>query len=384
MSKTAATFRQQLKSLAQATADLTSELSIDAVLQRVVDLSRELVDARYGALGVLDEKGNIVDFIVSGLTPEEKEGIGDPPKGLGILGIVRRENKPVRISDMARHPKSVGFPTGHPAMKNFLGVPIVSKDKIVGSLYVTEKHGAPRFSKRDAETLELFAAQAAVAIQNAQLYASAAKLAAMEERERIGMDLHDGVIQSIYSIGLGMEDVIEHLKSDPTEAEAKLGKAIDGLNEVIRDIRLYISDLRMGVIAQMSIQKGLEQLVAEVQEVSGLEINLVVSREIDPKLSMRQRMQLVQIAKESLSNIVKHAFASAAAVSLLEDKRELVLSVRDDGVGISPAENGDSPGHGLKNMEKRARSMGGTLTVNSGPDEGTEITIRVPMDGKGR
>jgi signal transduction histidine kinase len=156
--------------LIEAGVALASELSLSALLQRIVDLAVEITEARYGALGVLGPDGRLAEFITAGITEEEREAIGDPPVGRGILGLLMKEARPIRISDISAHPSSVGFPKHHPRMTSLLGTPIVSHGNVFGDLYLTDKHGGTGFTTQDEEAIVVLAAQASVAIENAHLY----------------------------------------------------------------------------------------------------------------------------------------------------------------------------------------------------------------------
>lgn len=186
---------QRLRALYQAGLAVAADLSVDAVLQRVVDLARELSGARYGALRVLGSTGQEEQFISSGITRRERARIGHPPQGRGLLGEVLRTGQPLRVPEFSKHPASVGFPPGHPPMTSFLGVPISYRGSVLGIIYLTDKLDAPEFTEEDAELLGLFAAQAAVAIENARLYTRVKHLAIEEERQRIAREMHDSLAQ---------------------------------------------------------------------------------------------------------------------------------------------------------------------------------------------
>jgi PAS domain S-box-containing protein len=149
-------------------ARVASSLDLPAVLQAVVDGACELTGARYGALGVFDIEGRVQEFITSGMSREERDGIGDRPQGLGLLGLLHQEQSPLRLTDLTSHPRSVGFPPNHPQMRTFLGAPIRHRNQVVGNLYLTEKENGEEFTSRDEQLLELFGSQAALAINNAQ------------------------------------------------------------------------------------------------------------------------------------------------------------------------------------------------------------------------
>jgi signal transduction histidine kinase len=165
----------RLRALLEAVATFSSELLLDTLLQRLVEIVAELTGARYAALGVIDRSGSQLErFLTTGLDEETRRAIGDPPRGRGILGVLISDAKPLRLHDLAEDPRSVGFPPGHPPMRSFLGVPILLRGVAYGNLYLTEKDGGGDFTAEDEELVKLLAAQAAVAIENARLYESTA------------------------------------------------------------------------------------------------------------------------------------------------------------------------------------------------------------------
>ncbi|MEK7861663.1 MAG: GAF domain-containing protein, partial [Chloroflexota bacterium] len=172
------------------------------VLQRVADQARLVANAKYAALGVFDADGVLEAFTTSGIGAEERARIGALPRGRGLLGHLQRERRPIRLRDLATHPSSVGFPKDHPPMRSFAGTPILLRGEPLGNLYLTEKQGADEFTQDDLEALATLAAQAAIAIENARLYEQVERVSVLEERQRIRMDLHDGVMQSLYGVSL--------------------------------------------------------------------------------------------------------------------------------------------------------------------------------------
>src|SRR5205814_1522326 len=164
----------RLRALLEAGMALASELSLDSLLQRLTELSAELAGARYAALGVLDPTGSHLErFVTHGLDEREREAIGDPPRGRGILGTLITDASPLRLHAIAGDPRSVGFPANHPPMKTFLGVPVLLRGTAYGNLYLTEKEGGDDFTQEDEELVGLLGSQAAVAIENARVYESA-------------------------------------------------------------------------------------------------------------------------------------------------------------------------------------------------------------------
>ena len=165
---------ERLRALVEAGVAITSELSLDVLLQRLVEKAAELTGARYGALGVIDEGGSELEhFVTTGIDAETQAAIGDLPRGRGILGALIADAKPLRLHDLAQDPRSVGFPANHPSMRSFLGVPILLRGAAYGNFYLTEKAGEEDFTAEDEELVTLLAGQAAVAIENARLYEAA-------------------------------------------------------------------------------------------------------------------------------------------------------------------------------------------------------------------
>lgn len=372
---------ERLRVLNEVGISLTAERSLEAVLQKVVDLSRELVGATYGALALLHEDGRMDRFLTSGLGPEARERIGPPPKGAGLLGALLSDGKPLRVSDVALDPRAVGFPPHHPPMKTLLGVPIRSKGRLIGALYLTEKVGGEEFTPGDQDALETLAAQSAVAIENARLYAQVQHLTMLQERERIAMDLHDGVIQSLYAVGLNLEGCAEVVREAPEEVTRKIEQAVDDLNDVIKDIRSYIFDLRPDPAGAKGLVGALEEVV-KVFRVNSLLAGKLVAEKVDG-LAQEEIVQLVHIAQEALANVMKHARASQAIVRLSSDGDRLVLSIWDNGIGFDPEVGEAGAGQGLRNMAERARALGGSLRITSSR-EGTDVTAEIPLSrGKG-
>ncbi len=369
--------QDQLKVLNAAGISLSQELASGAVLQRVVDLARSVAKARYAALGVFDERGDIVEFLTAGMSDDERARIGEPPRGRGILGVLQREHRPLRLADLSRHPASVGFPKHHPSMKSFLGVPILSRGKSLGNLYLTEKEGAAEFGQDDEEALTTLAAQAAIAIENARLYAQTQRIAVLEERHRIGMDLHDGVIQSLYGLGFVIEDAAERLDEEPDEARAELDRAVDRLNAAIADLRGYVLGLHPLAASSKPLQAALGELAMQVESNALLDVSMQIAPDAVAALDQRGAEAAFYIAADALANVARHARARRATLRLVRHGAEVLLEIADDGVGFDPPSA--TRGYGLANMRERARALGGRLRVESGPGRGTHVRAELPV-----
>jgi len=252
-------------------------------------------------------------------------------------------------------------------------VPLVGKGGPMGTLTVGNRTKT-RFHERAAELLEAFANWTGVAIEASRLYEKLESLARLEERERIGMDLHDGVIQSIYAVGLGLEDVLYRIgKAPPEEVRADVEKAMDDLTKVIKDIRSYIFDLRPKVSEVSDLPEAIRQLVQDIQVNALIDTDLKYTGRLDGMLDRKQALALFHIAQEALNNVHKHSKATKVRVVLAADDRSVSLEVSDNGVGFEVGREGTHEKHGLHNMRDRARSVGGELQVESRPGEGTTI-----------
>jgi len=383
---------QHLEALHEASMALATEHELRAILQKVVDLSRELSRARYGALGILDHDGlQIEQFITSGIPPEVQARIGAPPKGEGILGQSLFHSRALRVPHINRDARTAGYPPNHPHMESFLGVPIMSKGRVFGNLYVADKlpessdaiatPSTPpaEFSQEDQEILEMFAAQVAIAIENAQLYRQNRQLAVLHERERIGMDLHDGVIQSIYAIGLMLDDTQHRLDADPALARERIANAINSLNSVIRDIRTYIHDLHSHQVRTRDLAQGIEELVRDLETYSMLSVFVEIDPATAAAVTPQQSSELLHILQEALINVRKHAHASTVRIGLRHTDSRLELTIEDDGIGFHRDPAVSHSGHGLRNMAERAQNLDGALEVDSVPGRGTRITISAPL-----
>jgi two-component system sensor histidine kinase DevS len=544
---------ERLLALHEASLELVRNLSLDKLLERIVHLAREQVGARYAALGVVDERGDLVRFIPAGMTPEEVDKTGHQPEGKGMIGVVQQERRTIRIPDISKDPRSSGFPKEHPRMKSFLGVPIMLGERLLGELYLTDKEDHSEFTETDEQVIEMLAAYAAVAISNAQLYKGmkdrdeaitrrnedlalvnhlaatlasymevdeileqtltrvmehleveageiflteegrhrlrlalhrgeaanafwtrerfqfgegyvgivaqtgkaltsenpqkdlrylrpavvkagfrsvacvpltargsvvgvmsvatrrerhfeerevelllaigtwaglsienarlhrqGQRLAVLEERERIGMDLHDGIIQSIYGVGLALDLARVSVEDDPKMARMKIEQAIDGLNNSIRDIRSYILDLRPRQFRGEDLMVGLQKLVDEFSANASAKANLVGPKDGLVTLPTANATALFHICQEALANVAKHARATRTDIRLWATNNRVLLEVSDDGMGFDLRKMNATLGHGLSNMQARVYKVGGDVEINSAPGEGTTVIAWVP------
>lgn len=544
---------ERLVALHKASLELVRDLSLENVLERIVHLARQQVGAEYAALGVMDENDELVKFITAGMTPDEVSRTGDPPVGKGLIGAMKDERRTIRVSSIENDPRSEGFPSGHPRMESFLGVPIVLGDQLLGQIYLTNKVGYAEFTAADENVIETLAAYAAVAInnarmyeemvardeeisqrnedlallndvatalagsldvddildqtlnrvlkylrveageiflrgdgdgqlrlslhvgeypeafltrdrfkigegfigivaetaeplvttdlkddirylrpavveagfksmacipliasgnvvgvmsvasrnqrrfegrelnlllaigtwagltiENAQLHRQSRRIAVLEERERIGMDLHDGIIQTIYGVGLSLDYARVAVEEDPGGSREKIDLAIEGLNKAIRDIRSYILDLRPRRFVGDNLKEGIDLLVEEFRVNTLAEATLVVSHDEIDRLPPPHSTALFHICQEALANAAKHSQARRIDVRLWATSERVLLEVADNGKGFDLPRQSVTLGHGLSNMHIRASKVGGDVEITSAPGEGTTILAWVP------
>jgi signal transduction histidine kinase len=544
----------RLAALHYASLELIQDISLESLLERIPILACEQVHAKYAAMGVLNDNGQLVQFLPVGITAEEILKIPHLPQGFGLIGELYKSDKIIRIADISADPRHVGFPPGHPVMKSFLGVPIQLFGRQLGQIYLTDKIGADEFTAEDETVIVTLAAYAAVAISNARLYEElrhrdlaitrrnedlallndlastlassldideildktlslvmnylsvqtgeiflreedghtlklvlhrgdeatpiwtrdqfelgigligktaqdgqpivatisekglrfvrknflkagfgqlicipltgrsgmvgvlcvaiqkqkpsdereiqlltaigswagtaienarlhyqGRRLAVLEERERIGMDLHDGIIQSIYAVGLTLEHARLLMMDNTAQSRLRIDQAISDLNNTIRDIRAYILDLRPRKLHEENLMDGLQHLVNEFRSSSQIEVNLKNSAEKLSSLKSDQAIALFHICQEALANIAKHAQAHRAEIFLWDSPNRVLIEIRDDGKGFDMDKANLKLGHGLLNMQTRARNVDGDVEITSEINNGTTILAWVPI-----
>jgi signal transduction histidine kinase len=372
------TSRERLRALLDAVVGIGSDLDLRSTLQRIVEAACALVGARYGALGVVSPDRQLSDFITHGIDPATHAAIGDLPHGRGVLGLLITDPYPVRMPDITKHPRSYGFPPNHPPMTSFLGVPVTANGISIGNLYLTDKRGAAEFSPADQRLVELFARHAGIAIDNARLHAQSRLLAVAEERERIGRDLHDGIIQSLYAVALSLEDVPDLMADSADDAAARVDAAIESINLSIRDIRNFIYGLRPEAVDGSQVLAGVAALAEELRHGGLVDVAVELDPLADPRLTPEDGTELLNLVREALSNAARHARARRIGVALKRTGEGPVLMVEDDGIGFDLNRPVGAGHHGIANMRARALAIGGELELYSAPQSGTRIVLRLP------
>ncbi|MCO6444801.1 MAG: GAF domain-containing protein, partial [Anaerolineae bacterium] len=358
--------RSQLDALSDAIRALTTEISIERVLRRLAEISAHLVNARYAALGVPSEMGGLAQFYTYGMTERQVARMDHLPVGHGLLRELLRVTNPIRLEDLRQDPRSAGFCAAHPTMTSFLGVPIISKGVHLGSLYLCDRLNNQPFSDEDERLVTMLAGHAAVAIENARLNEQLRKLAIIEERDRIAMELHDGIIQQIFSVGIRL-DITRRTQNPPDEIAEQLKNAASELNRVIEDLRMYIRDLNRGVDYAVTLGDQFREVFEGFRSVSS---SRLVS-DIQPGLTHLTEDKvhvLVQLTREMLSNIARHARASEGKVEWANNGHRTELTTSDKGMGFNPGRV--QAGRAPENMTSGVGGPGGTLTTDSPPGHG--------------
>ncbi len=360
----------RLQQLLDAMLSIGSDLSLPTVLQRIIESACKLVDARYGALGVVGDNGQVSELVTNGVDESTHGAVGRLPELKGVLGVLMNDPKPVRLRDVSEHPLAQGFPPGHPPMTSFLGVPIRGREA-VGSLYLADKQSADAFSEEDERLAVTLAAASGVAIDNARLQASHEQVAVLEDRERIARELHDKVIQRLFAAGMSLQTTVPLSVRD--EVKSRITQVVDEIDETIRDIRRTIFALEAR--SRRGVRVDVFARVDAAREALGFTPELRLEGPIDSVVPEATADHLLSTLHEALSNVAHHAKASSVAV-VVEAGDGLMLRVTDDGVGLPDRVE---PGNGLRNMERRALELGGSASVRRGERTGTVVEWRVPF-----
>jgi signal transduction histidine kinase len=386
--------------LCAATLAIASERSLPSLLQRIADVAREVTGARYAALGVAGDDG-LAQFITSGISVEDRGRIGPPPHSHGLLGEILHGDKPVRLARIQDDPRVAGFPRHHPAMTSFLGVPILLEGRNLGNLYLADKEGGEEFSEEDQRLLQFLAAHAAIALDNAHRHEEAnatlaervrelgevnAQLqrltslvitAQEEERRRIARELHDDTAQALTAV-LVRARLLARLaeRDDVREGLLDLLEQVSGAIDGVRRMAL---DLRPSTLDDLGLVPAVESYAREFSERWDIPVR-VRARANGHRLPRDRELLVYRVVQEALTNIAKHADATAVEIELEADGQEVRASVSDNGRGFDPVQTLASRerGLGLFGMQERAQLAGGTFTLRSAPGAGTTVTLAVP------
>ena len=366
----------KLRRVLEAALLLEADLNLPTLLRHIVDEARSMTNARYGALGVLNQDGTgLGEFITGGLEPDEEQKIGAPPTGKGILGLLISDPKPLRLAELSSHPNSHGFPPNHPPMTSFLGVPIKVRDAVYGNLYLTDKIGWSEFTSDDEGLVDGLAIAAGIAIDNARLHAQVQEVAIYEERDRLARDLHDTVIQRLFAIGLSLQS----MQADPSASRNldRLKSTIADVDDTIRQVRTSIFELGSSGLSR-GTRDDVLSLLEELRPVVGFDVHTSFEGPVDTAIPDRVRDHLLAVIREAVTNIGRHARATKATLAIAATNGQCRLRIEDDGCGMVESEAA-SGGLGLGNLRRRAEKLHGQFEIDSPTAGGTVLIWQVPL-----
>jgi signal transduction histidine kinase len=368
-----------LRAVSDAVLAVAAQLDVDEVLQQLVERARELAHARYAALGVPDGAGGFRRFLVAGMTVEEIAAMGPLPRTHGLLGAMLETAEPYVTGDIHEHPRFRGWwPEGHPDMRSFLGVPIVTPDGVIGAFYLTQREGADGFDAADQELIELLAAHAAIAITNARLYERSRELTLLSERNRLALELHDAVSQKLFGLMLTAEAAAALFDRDRDAARSKVVRLQALAREALDELRALVLELRPPELERDGLCGALRKHVELQRRLHEVEIALAADAAATAGGDPERDHDVLRIAQEALHNALRHAAARHVSVRLGDEEPGVVLEVHDDGVGFEPADSELRGRHlGLTSMEERARRLGAVLQIASAPGVGTTVRLEV-------
>ncbi len=367
----------KLRRVLEAALLLEADLDLPSLLGHIVEEARSMTNARYGALGVLNEDGSALsEFITRGLDTEQEKAIGSRPTGLGVLGLLISDASSLRVTRIGDHPETYGFPPNHPPMTSFLGVPLKVRDEVYGNLYLTDKIGWTEFTSDDEALVGALALAAGIAIENARLHAQVQRVAIYEERDRLARDLHDTVIQRLFAVGLSLQSLAG--KPLAPEITDRLRATISDIDDTIRQVRTSIFELASGDFDR-GLRAGVLSLLQELRPVVGFEIHASFDGPIDSAVPETVSEHVLVVVREAVTNVGRHAQASEATVGLDVNDGQLRLLVVDNGCGIGRGGPSDG-GLGLNNLRRRAEKLHGEFTAENRESGGTKLIWRVPLD----
>ncbi|MEM8995624.1 MAG: GAF domain-containing sensor histidine kinase, partial [Acidobacteriota bacterium] len=368
---------RELVALRSAGLDITSDLSLDGVLRKIVEQAKTLLDCRYGALAVYAGDGTIESFVTAGVDGATRASIGAPPSGRGLLSKPLRDGRTLRLGDIGGHPDSVGFPENHPPMQSLLAVPVVCREPFRGNLYLSEKLDGADFTADDEKTLTRFALQAAIAVDNAQLHAKVAAMAVMKERLHLAHEMHDGQAQVLAYVNTKAQVVDQLMASGEVDAAREhLAQMAEAAREVYADVREGILGLRTAIDQDHDLAPVLREYALKWQDQCGIPIDVEIETAGGPTFDPETELQIVRVVQEALANVRKHSRADRAWLKATVEGDRLHLHIRDDGVGFDPGAvlaPGALERFGLKTMRERCRDIGATLDIDSAPGRGTRL-----------
>uniref|UniRef100_A0AAU2VC17 Oxygen sensor histidine kinase NreB n=1 Tax=Streptomyces sp. NBC_00003 TaxID=2903608 RepID=A0AAU2VC17_9ACTN len=371
-----------LAAVSTALLAMSRHLEVGDVLKTITASARELLDAEYAALGVPDDHGGFAQFVVDGVSEEQWRAIGPLPRQHGILAAMLHEEKAERLADVRKDPRFEGWPSAHPDMSDFLGMPIRDGDETLGALFLANKRcpkpdGGCGFTEHDEELLRLLAQHAAIALTNARLYERSRELTIAEERSRLAHELHDAVSQKLFSLRLTAQAAATLVDRDPVRAKGELQQVAALAAEAADELRAAVVELRPAALEEDGLVHTLRTQIQVLDRAHAARVTF--DNQGVRALPPAQEEALLRVAQEALHNALRHSGAGRVDVVLERSGQGAVLRISDNGRGFEPSRVRRAGRHlGLVSMRHRASGVGGRLTVQSAPGEGATIEMEVP------
>jgi PAS domain S-box-containing protein len=345
------------------------------VLQIMAGCGRAIVDADLGAVVSAADPGTVVIREVDAEAAGRLRGMSFSDAGT-LTGEAIRTRRPQVTADLSGLPGISPEVSALASLGPALFVPLATEERIFGVLVAARRRGGAAFGDEDLRSLELFAAQASVALEHGRIRGELQQLAVVEDRERIARELHDGIVQALFAVGLGLLSVEPLAAEEPVRG--RLREAVDSIDRVIADLRRYIFGLRPQAVGMESLGNAVATLAKEFEGRTGV----ITVLDTDPRLEHAEGTiigEVIQVAREALSNVARHAGATTCRVSLRYEAPLAVLEIDDDGRGFDPAA---VPGHGygITNLRERAAAVGGSLELASQPGQGTTVRMLFPVE----
>lgn len=382
--------RSGLAAVSSALLAMSRHLEVRDVLKTIVASARELLDAQYAALGVPDDHGGFAQFVVDGVDEERWKAIGPLPRQHGILAAMLHEAEAERLADVRKDPRFEGWPSAHPEMSDFLGLPIRDGDEVIGALFLANKlcpdgvnpprpepTGGCGFTEDDEELLAILAQHAAIALTNARLYERSRELTIAEERSRLAHELHDAVSQKLFSLRLTAQAAATLVDRDPARAKGELQQVANLAAEATDELRAAVVELRPAALDEDGLVATLRTQIQVLDRAHSARVTFTAHGV--RALPAAQEEAFLRVAQEALHNALRHSGAEHVEVTLHKRGPDTVLRVVDDGSGFDPTTVRRAGRHlGLVSMRDRAGGVGGSLTVQSAPGKGTTIEMEAP------